>query len=60
MIGALATGIYDDWDKCLSEWVEPLLGELEDYDEDLASTYNKLFENYLKTRLSLAPIWPEL
>ncbi len=60
MIGAMATNIYDNWNHCLSEWVHPLLGELEDYDENLTEAYNKLFKNYLNARLSLAPIWPKL
>ena len=32
MIGAMAIGVHEDWEKCISKWVTPLLGEVEEYD----------------------------
>ena len=60
MIGAMAIGVYQDWEKCISEWVTPLLGEVEEYDSDLAKIYDQLFENYLNSRKNMQPLWPKL
>ena len=60
MIGAMAIGVYEDWEKCISEWVTPLLGEVEEYDADLGNTYDQLFEIYLNSRKNLKPLWPKL
>ena len=60
MIGAMSVGVYKDWDKCLSEWVNPFLSELEEYDTNLADTYDQLFEAYIKSRSYLSSIWPKL
>ena len=60
MIGAMAIGVYQDWGKCISEWVTPNLGEAEEYDLDLANTYDELFKIYLNSRKQLKPLWPKL
>ena len=60
MIGAMAIGVYENWDQCINDWVTPQLGEIEKYDSSLSEVYDKLFEIYLKSRLSLAPIWPKI
>ena len=60
MIGAMAIGVYENWEKCISEWVTSQLGEVEEYDADLAKTYDQLFEIYLNSRKNLKPLWPKL
>ena len=60
MIGAMSIGVYNDWDKCLSQWVEPLLSDIEEYDRDLADVYDSLFDNYLKSRSNLSSLWSKI
>ena len=60
MIGAMSLGIYDEWNKCMDEWVNPFLGELEYFDENYSNTYEKLFEIYLDSRSKISPIWEQL
>ena len=60
MIGAMAIGVYEDWGKCISEWVTSQLGVVEEYDADLANIYDQLFEIYLNSRKNLKPLWPKL
>ena len=60
MIGAMSLGIYDEWSKCMDEWVNPFLGELEYFDENYSNTYDRLFKIYLDSRSKISPIWEQL
>ncbi|OUD09585.1 carbohydrate kinase [Marivivens niveibacter] len=57
MMAAVANGIYPDMDACIAEWTTPLLGEAEQPDPDLATTYDGLFQTYQNSRRALRPIW---
>lgn len=60
MMAAVANGLYGSMDDCISEWVTPLLGNCEANDPENGIHYDALFEEYLKVRESLSPIWPDL
>ena len=60
MIGAMSLGIYNEWPKCMDEWVSPFLGEVEHFDKNYSHTYEKLFSTYLDSRLTVMPIWKKL
>ena len=60
MIGAMSLGLYNEWTKCMDEWVSPFLGELENFDKNYSNTYEKLFKTYLDSRSKITPIWEQL
>ena len=60
MTAAMSLGIYNDWNKCIEEWVTPLLGDIEKFDKNYANTYDELFETYLNSRSKIMPIWKQL
>jgi len=60
MIAAVAIGVYSTMDECISEWVTPLLGELEQPDATLIDIYERLFPVYRGIRQSLQPAWEQL
>jgi len=60
MTGAMSIGIYNEWTKCIDEWVNPFLGELENFDRNYSDTYDKLFKTYLDSRSIIIPIWEQL
>ena len=47
MIGAMSLGLYNEWTKCMDEWVSPFLGN---FDKNYSNTYEKLFKIYLDSR----------
>ena len=59
MIGAMSLG-YNEWAKCMDEWVNPFLGKVEHFDKNYSHTYEKLFSTYLDSRLTVMPIWKQL
>ncbi len=60
MMASVATGIYDDMDACVADWVSPLLSEPEQPDQGLAEHYAALFEAYTSARHALRPVWSDL
>jgi len=60
MTAAMSLGIYNEWNKCIEEWVTPLLGDIEKFDKNYANTYDELFETYLNSRSKIMPIWKQL
>ena len=60
MIAAVCIGCYDNMDDCISDWVTPRLGELEDYDSAEAKKYDALFPSYIASRKALQPVWQQL
>ncbi|MBD1148033.1 carbohydrate kinase [Pelagibacterales bacterium SAG-MED31] len=60
MTGAISLGVYNKWDECFDEWVNPFLGDLEKFDKNYSDRYNKLFETYLDSRSKIMPIWKQL
>src|SRR5262249_25388636 len=57
MIAAVQQGLFPDMPACVRTWVDPLLGEAEHADPELAATYDALFPIYLETRKAMRPIW---
>jgi erythritol kinase len=60
MIAAVQQRLFPDMPACVGTWVDPLLGEAEGADEQLAATYDTLFPIYLETRKAMRPIWRSL
>ena len=60
MTAAMSLGIYNEWNKCIEEWVTPILGDIEKFDKNYANTYDELFETYLNSRSKIMPIWKQL
>lgn len=57
MMAAVRLGIYRSMDECCAEWVTPLLGECDAYDEALSHTYDALFPSFVAARQALRPVW---
>lgn len=57
MMAAVGLGIYHSMDECCAEWVTPLLGECDAYDEALSHTYDALFPSFVAARQALRPVW---
>ncbi|MBM2710015.1 carbohydrate kinase [Mesorhizobium caraganae] len=57
MMAAVGLGIYRSMDDCCAEWVTPLLGECDTYDEALSQTYDALFPSFVAARQALRPVW---
>ena len=60
MMAAVAIGAYPNMDKCIGEWVTPLLGAAEMPDPELVRQYGKMFPAYKAAREALAPVWEML
>ena len=57
MMAAVALGVYRSMEDCCAEWVTPLLGECDAYDEALSQTYDALFPSFVAARQALHPVW---
>jgi erythritol kinase len=57
MMAAVAIGVYPDMPACIAEWVTPALGPAEPNDPELTLLYARRYEDYLKARIALAPVW---
>ncbi|MER9352866.1 carbohydrate kinase [Mesorhizobium sp. M0514] len=57
MMAAVGLGVYRSMDDCCTEWVTPLLGECDSYDEALSQTYDALFPSFVAARQALRPVW---
>ena len=57
MMAAVAIGQYDTMDACVSEWVSPLLGELETPDTQLVEIYERTYPAYVAAHQALRPVW---
>ncbi|MES0024231.1 MULTISPECIES: FGGY-family carbohydrate kinase [unclassified Mesorhizobium] len=57
MMAAVGLGVYRSMDDCCTEWVTPLLGECDAYDEALSQTYDALFPSFVAARQALRPVW---
>jgi erythritol kinase len=57
MMAAVRLGVYRSMDECCAEWVTPLLGECDAYDEALSHTYDALFPSFVAARQALRPVW---
>ncbi|RRH97744.1 carbohydrate kinase [Mesorhizobium tamadayense] len=57
MIAAVGLGVYRSMEDCCAEWVTPLLGECDPYDEALSQTYDALFPSFVAAHRALQPVW---
>jgi erythritol kinase len=57
MIAGVAIGAYPDMDAAIARWVTPMLGAVEQPDQELARLYARLFPAYVAARQTLAPTW---
>ena len=60
MIGAMALGIYKDWNSCIEDWVDPFLGKLEKNNKNLVQVYDDVYDIYLDSRNRIQPIWEKI
>lgn len=60
MIAAVGLGAYGSMAECCADWVTPLLGESEPYDEALAQIYDGLFPSFVAARQALQPVWKSM
>lgn len=60
MMAAVGLGFYRSMDDCCAEWVTPLLGECDAYDEALSQTYDALFPSFVAARQALHPVWKSM
>ncbi len=60
MTGAMSIGLYNDWNKCIDEWITPYLGDVEIFDKKYSNIYDQMFETYLESRSKVTPIWEKL
>ncbi|MBX2886161.1 MAG: carbohydrate kinase [Granulosicoccus sp.] len=59
MIAAVNIGHFATMDDCVTQWVHPLLGPSEAYDESLHAIYQQSFQHYVQARKALAPLWQQ-
>ncbi|MER8584235.1 carbohydrate kinase [Mesorhizobium sp. M1338] len=57
MMAAVGLGVYGSMEDCAAEWVTPLLGGCDAYDEALSQTYDALFPSFVAARQALRPVW---
>ncbi|RUW64011.1 FGGY-family carbohydrate kinase [Mesorhizobium sp. M7A.F.Ca.US.008.03.1.1] len=57
MMAAVGLGVYGSMEDCAAEWVTPLLGDCDAYDEALSQTYDALFPSFVAARQALRPVW---
>ena len=57
MIGAMSLGVYEDWNSCMNDWVNPLLGEVENHNDKLSVIYDEVYKNYIESRDKILPLW---
>lgn len=60
MIAAVGLGVYPSMQACCAEWVDPLLGEGEPFEEVLAQRYDGLFASFVGARRALQPVWKSM
>ena len=60
LTAAVSIGLYDSIADGLKDWVTPYLGDLEPVDQDLATSYDRLFPAYRSGYQQMAGIWQAL
>ncbi len=60
MIGSMSIGIYNDWNSCMNEWVNPYLGGAEEHNKELSIIYDKVYKNFLDSRNKIIPLWEKI
>ena len=57
MMATLSIGQYRSMEECVSDWVTPHLGKLEDFDTAEKTTMDVVYDTYQKTRTVLSDVW---
>jgi len=60
MIGAMSIGVYKDWNSCMEDWVNPLLGKINNNNKELSIIYEEVYKTYLESRDKIMPIWEKI
>ena len=60
MMAAVAVGHYSSMDECLTDWVDPLMGDVISPDPGLVKDYQKIYPAYTEAHSSLRPVWKTL
>lgn len=60
MMAAVAIGAYKTMEDCISQWVSPLLGDLQPPLAELRQPYANLYSVYSESREALVPVWKKL
>jgi len=60
MIGAMGIGVYKDWNSCIDEWVNQLLGKINKHNEELSIIYDHVYKIYLESRNKVMPVWEKI
>ena len=60
MIGAMSIGVYKDWNSCMEDWVNPLLGKINKHNEELSIIYDQVYKTYLESRNKVMPVWEKI
>ncbi|RWC33664.1 FGGY-family carbohydrate kinase [Mesorhizobium sp.] len=60
MMAAVGLGVYGSMEDCAAEWVTPLLGDCDAYDEALSQTYDALFPSFVAAHRALRPVWKSM
>jgi len=60
MIGAMGIGVYKDWNSCIDEWVNPLLGKINKHNEELSIIYDHVYKIYLESGNKVMPVWEKI
>ncbi len=57
MMAAVRIGQYKTMQDCAADWVDPLLGDIENTDRDLVCAYERAFPAYAAAHMALRPVW---
>ncbi|RWC50674.1 MAG: carbohydrate kinase [Mesorhizobium sp.] len=60
MMAAVGLGVYGSMEDCAAEWVTPLLGDCDAYDDALSQTYDALFPSFVAAHRALRPVWKSM
>ncbi len=60
MMAAVAIGQYPSMNECLTDWVDPLMGEVIKPDAELTALYRSYYPAYAQTHTALQPVWKSL
>jgi erythritol kinase len=60
IIGSMSIGLYDDWNSCMDDWINPYLGKVEKHDKELSIIYDKVYKNFLDSRNKIMPLWENI
>ncbi|OED41718.1 carbohydrate kinase [Chromatiales bacterium (ex Bugula neritina AB1)] len=60
MMAAVAIGQYETMDDCITQWVNPLMGEVLTPDSALVECYRSVYPAYAQSHRALRPVWKTL